>query len=116
MADEAEFTMTPLRLAVVMSNRVLREHQRIGKRLVALCDAGDLDGLRSYAASLLAAVPSMPSALIPDPTPPAEVVSAQAAQAEIDDGLPEVRHHDDFEQGVHMAIGTRQLVRRLGRA
>lgn len=113
---EAEFTMTPLRLAVVMSNRVLRERLRLGKQLVALCDSNDLRGLRAFAEELLASKPQVPTTLVPDPTPSPEQVSAAAAQAEADEGiLPPVRHQDDFEQGVGIALGQRQLAHRLGR-
>ena len=116
MADDAEFTMTPLRLAVVMSNRVLRERLRVGKQLIALCDSNDVQGLRRYAEELLASKPQVPTSMVPDPTPSPEVVSAAAARAEADEGgLPPVRFQDDFEQGVGLALGQRQLATRLGR-
>ncbi|HTJ62112.1 MAG TPA: hypothetical protein VL333_13055 [Candidatus Saccharimonadales bacterium] len=109
--------MTAERLAYAMASRVLRERQRLARRLrVLLDDSGEnlVSDLELLVAELFRS-PS-PTAPVERASPPPE--SAAPLFVATDDGLPEVHHMDDMVEGMALVQGgmhRRGLTGRLHR-
>lgn len=112
--------MTPQRLAYAMASRVLRERQRIARKLFEISNDSDFESvprrLEEYAEELMRN-PSLPTPEPPASPPPSET-QAPLFVEEPEDGLPGVHHLDDFAEGRALVQGSmhrRGLTGRLHR-
>ena len=116
------FEMTPERLAFAMASRVLRERQRLARRLreIAEQEGGHPEGW-SRIDALASELERTPGPVAPLSRERADAPSEETAPLVIEeasDGLPAVHHIDDMREGIALVQGgmhRRGLTGRLHR-